>query len=165
MASIFLVWQSLVILMGPAPGSHTMGKIYPYFKPYMKILHLENYWAFFAPNPYQGEILRYIVQDQQGEYHVFKLNEELHRNAPSYFRYTTLYGKLTDAESPYTASMIQYLCRRHADLQPANITIMIGYQQFLKAGDYLQGIRPLSTDHMEVEYHEPMSCTAGAGQG
>ncbi len=160
-ASLFLIWHSLVIVIGPAPGSYLLGRVYRVFDPYLSFFHLENYWAFFAPNPASGNLLRYAVRDEYGQQHIFKLTEDHRRSEPAYLRHTTFYTAISDHKDPgYTASAARYLCQRHAGLKPASIVFITGQQLRLPRQAWLDGKRPLDDDYMEVVYQDPISCRA-----
>ena len=70
--SLFLLWHSLALVVGPAPGSYSMGKVYPIFKPYLQFLQIDTTWGFFSPEPGTGIVLRYDVEDSSGREYYFK---------------------------------------------------------------------------------------------
>jgi hypothetical protein len=160
--SLLLAWHALALLVGPAPGSHTMGKIYPVFEPYLRFFHLENYWAFFAPDPASGNLLRYLVVDGEGKEHVFKLTETHHRHEAAYFRHTTFYTAISEQKDlNYTTSFAHWLCRRHAPITPRHVQFFTGQQQRLPRAEYLKGKRPLDEEYTSVRYEAAIPCPTG----
>lgn len=157
-ASLFIVWQSLAIIIGPAPGSYLMSKVYPIFKPYLVALHLNNEWGFFAPDPAKGSLLRYIVTDGTNTQHIFKLTEKLKRSDHGFLRYTSLYLTIGRKNEEYVDSATHYLCHLHKNLNPQKIQFFIGHQQSITPKQFLAGNRPLDDNHMEVEYLPPLLC-------
>lgn len=159
-ASIFIVWHLLAIFVGPAPGSYTMGKIYPKFLPYLNVFNLNNEWGFFAPDPHSGSLARYIVEDVQGKQHVFKLNEVIHRGDPAFLRRSSFYLTMMRKREPYLRAGLRHLCKRHTDLKPISVQLFVGHQIIVSRDDYLKGARPLDDHFMNVEFFEPFPCTA-----
>lgn len=163
LASAFLTLQALAIVAGPAPGSYSMGKVYPWIQPYLRALHLENYWGFFAPDPHAGTVLRGLVEDADGELHVVKMTEALRRNDGAYLRMSSLYYGVGRSEGDrFAQSVARALCRRHAELDPQRVQLMVGSQLPISIDAWREGARPLGLEHMAVEYQEPFPCPNGA---
>src|SRR5688572_32655797 len=91
--SAAVAWVAAAMIVGAAPGSSTMAKVYPLFQPFLQTFDMQHDWGFFAPDPGTGHVVRYEVRDAGGEVHAFALTEELDRWDPAYFRFTTLYTK------------------------------------------------------------------------
>ena len=157
-ASLFIIWQSLAIIIGPSPGSYVMGKVYPIFKPYLVALHLNNEWGFFAPDPARGTLLRYVVTDPKNTQHVFKLTENLKRSDHGFLRYTSQYLTIGRNNQNFISSATQYLCRRHQSLKPVQLQFFMGHQQTISPDEYVAGHRPLDDDFISIEYLTPMTC-------
>jgi hypothetical protein len=160
LASIFLIWHLLAIFIGPAPGSYTMGKIYPKFVPYLNSFNLNNEWGFFAPDPHSGSLARYIVEDKQGKQFVFKLNEAEHRNDPAFLRRSSFYLTMIRKRQPYLTAGLEHLCQRHAEMKPAGVQLFVGHQIIVSHDDYLKGGRPLQDNFINLEYFEALKCPA-----
>ncbi|MGH1439072.1 MAG: hypothetical protein ACRBBR_03080 [Cellvibrionaceae bacterium] len=158
LASIFIVWHALAIIIGPAPGSYLMSKVYPIFKPYLVALHLNNEWGFFAPDPAKGTLLRYSVTDENGVEHVFKLTENLRRRDHTFLRYTSLYLTIGRNNEAFVASAKNYLCRQHADLNPRQLQFFMGHQLSITPDEIIEGHRALDDQHMQIEYLNAIDC-------
>lgn len=157
-ASIFIVWHSLAIIIGPAPGSYLMSKVYPIFKPYLIAFHINNEWGFFAPDPAKGSLLRYIIVDDKNQEHVFKLTENLRRNGHGFLRYTSLYLTIARNNENFVVSAANYLCAKHNDINSKQIQFFMGHQQAITPDEFIAGHRPLDDKYMSVEYLPSLSC-------
>ena len=60
-ASLFAIWHTTALLIAPAPESRLQGVVYPIFRPYLALLHLDAGWGFFAPDPHPGVRMLYVV--------------------------------------------------------------------------------------------------------
>jgi len=158
LASIFIVWHAFAIIIGPAPGSYVMSKVYPIFKPYLVALHLNNEWGFFAPDPAKGTLLRYSVTDSNGVEHVFKLTENLRRRDHTFLRYTSLYLTVGRNNEAFVLSAKDYLCRQHADLNPQQLQFFMGHQLSITPDEIIEGHRALDDQHMQIEYLNAINC-------
>lgn len=157
-ASLFITWQALAIIIGPAPGSYLMSKVYPIFKPYLVALHLNNEWGFFAPDPAKGTLLRYIVTDSQDNKHIFKLTENLKRSDHGFLRYTSLYLTVGRNNESFVASAKEYLCKKHKSIEAKSIQFFMGHQQSITPEEFIEGHRPLDDAYMDVEYLSVLDC-------
>lgn len=160
LASLFLIWHTLALVIGPAPGSELMSKIYPAFVPYLNGFNLNNQWGFFAPDPHAGSLLRYGLETRDGERQVFHLTENLGREDADFLRYTSLYLTLIRQPQSYMKAAAKYLCRRHRALKPLAIQFFAGHQLRIGPEQFVAGSRPLQDDYMSVEYFEPIACAA-----
>lgn len=158
LASLFLVWHTLALVIGPAPGSSLMGHIYPAFVPWLNSLNLNNQWGFFAPDPHAGSLPRYIVESADGGEQVVRLSETLQRSDAGFLRYSSLYLSLARQREPYLQAAAQYLCRQHRAQVPIAIHFFVGHQLRVGPEQYREGARPLQDDYMTVEYFEPIAC-------
>ncbi len=152
--SLFCVWHVLVLVIGPAPGSYSMAKVWPYFRPYLKVFHLENYWAFFAPNPSSGVLFRYILQDDEGNITWFKFTEAMRKSDPNFLRHTSLQNDLENESPWFRHAFADWLSRRHADLNPRYVQYLFCYQKPIYRDDWMKGHRPLDDDFMTFRYSE-----------
>lgn len=157
-ASLFVLWHLGAIVLGPAPASYLAGELYPWYKPYLELLHLDNPWGFFAPDPTYGRAVRYVVEDRAGARHEFRLTEALARSQRAYLRYTSLSSSLIPAEPRFLRSAADYLCREHAALRPAHVVIVLRHQSLITPDDYLQGLRPLQDGVTESQALDPLPC-------
>lgn len=158
LASLFLVWHTLALVIGPAPGSDLMSRIYPVFVPYLDGFNLNNQWGFFAPDPHAGSLLRYGLETTGGERRALHLTEDLSRGDAGFLRYSSLYLTLARQREPFLQAASNYLCRRHEAEQPLAIQFFAGHQLRLGPEQYRAGARPLQDEYVSVEYFEPIAC-------
>jgi hypothetical protein len=145
-----------VMLVGAGPGSDTMGKIYPVVEPLLDLFGVDNEWGFFAPNPDVGTVVRYRVVDGRGREHEHALHEDLDRSDPMFLRYTTLFMAIADNPETYEPGAVRYLCRRHADLDPRSIAIVVAEQAVVTPEEFLEGTGIL--DGLEIEVRPARRC-------
>ncbi len=146
-----MLWHSLVLLIGCAPPSYSVAQIYPLFAPYIELLHLDGGWAFFAPDPSTGRLVRYSVQGADGLTHTYRLTENLQRSDPAYLRMTTLSAAI-NADSPQVVhSVAQRLCRMHAAQNPQSVRFTIARQIRITPDEFEAGHRPLDADFLHLE--------------
>ena len=158
-ASVLVLWHSAAMVFAPAPASYLKGLASPCFAPYTTLLHLNGQWAFFAPNPDAGHLVRYILEDAAGKRREYRLTEDLSKSNPLFGRYTTLFSAITPDKPSLVASVAAFLCRHHADLKPKRLTFLLVEQLRLSPEFYLEGHRPLDKDHIRVHTLPPVNCT------
>lgn len=154
LGSLAVAWIAASMLVAAAPGSATMAKIYPFFRPFLDTFDLRHDWGFFAPDPGTGHVVRYEVRGADDATHAFALTEELHRFDPAYFRLTTLYTKASTQDSDYAAGAVRFLCRRHADLDPVEVRLVVAHQRAVTPDAFLDGVDPMAD--LDVR-HRPWS--------
>jgi hypothetical protein len=161
-ASVFLIWHSFALVIGPAPQSYMRDGLYNIFKPYLSLFRLNNAWAFYAPEPDLGGVLNYKVINKDGDAHEFDIYaEQLDKWSASYFRYNAFFNNIAwDSEEyrRYRESYTQYLCRRHSELSPQSIVLVRITQTPLSYKDYVNGARPLDPDFALAQPDEPARC-------
>jgi hypothetical protein len=158
--SLAVAFLAVAMLVGAAPGSFTMAKVYPLFQPFLRTFDLAHDWGFFAPDPGTGHVVRYDVLDERGETHAFRLTEELDRWDPAYFRFTTLYTNASVEDGNYERPTIHYLCRRHAELSPREIRIVVAHQKAVSPEEFRDGVGTM--DDLEVFPHDWHACAPEA---
>jgi hypothetical protein len=154
LGSGFALWHILVLAAGPAPGSHTLSRVWPYLKPYLTFSHLENYWAFFAPNPSAGSVARYVLQDAEGNVTWHKFTEVQRRSSPRFLRHTSVQNDLEWPSGWFRWAFADWLARQHADLRPKYVQFVLCHQRPVYRDDWLAGRRPLEDDFMTPTYSE-----------
>jgi Fe-S-cluster formation regulator IscX/YfhJ len=136
-------------LLGTAPPSYLRSQLMPLFGGYIEALHLDGHWAFFAPDPTAGRLLRYRVEQASGASSEQPFTEALRRGDANYLRFTTLAGNL-DGTSPALAhSVAQALCRRHAALAPRQIRFVALLQQRITPEQVEDGLHALDPSLLE----------------
>lgn len=154
-ALAFLVWHGVAILLAPYPESDIRNRLYPFFEPYLRLAYLDHRWNFFAPRPDGGRIVRYRVVHVDGTTEELPLTEALHRASPTYFRWYRLFDLVATYESELTESGVGSLCRRHVDLLPRGIELVVLHQLAMSPELYLAGVRPREAVRWEVRPEMP----------
>jgi len=156
--SLFVAWHSAVVVLAAMPPSYLSSQIYPFFRPYAEFLHLDGGWAFFAPDPTAGRLLRYSVEDAGGKRMPFAFTEAFSRADPAYFRFSTL-STAVDADTPaLMTSMAQMLCRKHAAQQPVRIVFTLAQQRRITPEQHEAGLRPLDASLLQLTELAPVAC-------
>lgn len=133
-------------------------QIYPLFAPYIEFLHLDSGWAFFAPDPNTGRLVRYSVQSADGITHTHLLTEKLQRSDPAYLRLTTLSAAIKTDTPEVIQSVAQRLCRMHASEHPQSIRFTLVRQTRITPEEYEAGHRPLDADFLRLEDLPAVRC-------
>ena len=154
----FALWHVCALLLGPAPESRTQAAIYPLFRPYLRLLHLDAGWGFFAPDPHPGVLMSYVLEDADGNEHEIDFTRSLNRSATAFQRYTMLQDYLWIDAQPYATHAARFLCRRHAELAPMRIAFRFRRVQTPTPEAWRDGHRPLDPDFLVVEDHDPVPC-------
>ena len=152
---------ALMMFIGAAPGSDTMGKIYPKIEPALDTLNIDNEWGFFAPNPDPGTLVRYRVTDGEGTVHEFNMTEAADALDPAYLRYTTLYVSIVESPDEYEVGAVKYLCRMHADMDPRAIAFVHIEQDVVTHKEFLEGQSIL--DGLDITVRDAIACEDAEG--
>jgi len=137
--SLFVTWQTLVIVVAPAPSSYLSDAIRTVLQPYMTLLRLDSQWDFFAPNVGEGSRLRYIIEDQNGVRHTFDPARQLSWFHPKYFWVRGWYYAIMDDPDLYADAAIARFCKEHAALHPVAITLIEMQEERFTREDDLAG--------------------------
>ncbi len=160
LVSFFLAYHVLAISIAPAPDSYLRRQIIPFFQPYLTLFRLGNHWAYFAPDPASGILLRYRLRGSDGKIYIFKLTEDLVRRDPNFSRLASLFSKLPEMNPKYKASAACYLCGMHAELHPIQFEWIQGHQIRLSPWEWRRGGRPLDDDFMKIKPEEWIACSS-----
>lgn len=162
LASVFLLWHSLALIIGPAPQSYIRDNLYSIYEPYLSLFRLNNAWAFYAPEPDLGGVLNYKVITKDGNAHDFDIYaDQLDKWSTSYFRYNAFFNNIeleSDEYLSYRQSYTQYLCRKHRALSPQSIVLIRVAQTPLSYEDYINGAQPLDPNFVQTYPSEPTRC-------
>ncbi|MDD9939384.1 MAG: hypothetical protein OXT09_37705 [Myxococcales bacterium] len=159
LVSVFALWHAGALLIGPAPESRAHDAVYVAYQRYLTPLHLNNGWAFFAPNPHSGVRMHYVLTDAAGGEHRFDFTQTLERGDTAFQRFTMLQDYLWVGTEPYATHAARYLCNRHPELAARTIRLEFYRVGILTPEQYLAGVRPLDPDNLIEEVHEPVGCT------
>jgi len=161
LGSAFVLWHSAALLLGTAPPSYLHGQLMPLFRGYIEALHLDGRWAFFAPDPTAGRLLRYRVEQRSGASSEFVFTESLRRADPAYLRFTTMSSAADAAYPEVMHSVAQMLCRRHAALTPQRIHF-VGLQQIRITPEEVEaGEHALDPSHLRRVDIGSVPCESG----
>jgi hypothetical protein len=149
LASLLALWHATALLLGTAPPSYLRGQLMPLYRGYIEALHLDGHWAFFAPDPTAGRLLRYRVEQASGTSTEHRFTEVLQRRDASYLRMTTLAGHLDGTSPALMHSVAQALCRHHAALAPQRIHFVVLQQQRITPEQVEDGLHPLDPALLE----------------
>ena len=158
--SVFIVWHTLaIVFVAPWPfNNRVQDFLAPFFLPYTNSLRLDETWQFYGPDPGLGTVLRYgVTSAETQKYHRVNLTEDLDRSDPAFYRYTTVFIYTVDYPA-FRTSLLEYLCRKHADLAPATVHLETFRQRPLTREAYLRGDRPLDAAYLRRSDVARVSC-------
>jgi hypothetical protein len=156
--SIFLVWHSCAIIVTPAPTSDIRMLVQRLQQPYLTLFRLDNAWSFFAPEVPSGTILRYVVEDPDGNRHPFDPASELSRRSPAYVWFTSWFDEVVNRPEVFGDAAAKFFCRRHASLRPVSVTLLSYEQNRFLPKDHLAGRHPLHPDFLTETKVKQVAC-------
>jgi hypothetical protein len=160
LASLLALWHGAALLLGTAPPSYLHGQLMPLFRAYIEALHLDGHWAFFAPDPTAGRLLRYRVEQASGASTEHAFTEALRRADANHLRFTTLAGNLDGSSPALMHSVAQALCRRHAALAPRQIQLVVLQQRRITPEQVEGGLQALDPSLLERIELDSVRCDA-----
>lgn len=137
--SLFVTWQTLAIIVAPAPDSYVSEALRKVLQPYLTLLRLDSQWDFFAPNVGEGSRLRYILEDKGGRRFSFNPAQQLSWFHPNYFWVRGWYYAIMDNPELYADAAIARFCEQHAALHPVAITMLEMQEERFTRADLLAG--------------------------
>jgi len=160
--SLVVAWHTMAIVVAPMPDDSAMVQWFRAIAtPYISVFRLDNHWNFFAPVITRQTQLSYTVEDTAGERHVFKPTQEVTWSLPRYFMWREFKylneGIMEDPEA-YGDRIISLLCRRHASLNPAFVSLSQIQELDFRPENYLQGHRPLDPPFVNVVTFANAAC-------
>lgn len=157
--SAFLAWHTVAMVVAPAPQlSRAMQTARVPFQPYLDLFHMNVQWDFFAPYIELESQFRYAVEDKAGNEHSFRPTEGLNWFHPSYIWSWALSEAVIWYPETYADSVAAYLCRKHASLNPAAITMLEAKVRFFTPEDQLSGKRPMDPEFVTEENVKRVEC-------
>jgi hypothetical protein len=159
--SVVVAWHSLAIVIAPMPeSSATARSLRALLQPYLSLLRLDNKWNFFVP-PGNFTHLRYVVEDADGQQHVFIPAEAPSGSIARYamwreFKY--LYEGVMEIPDVRAGPIAAILCREQASLKPASITFLQVQELDFTPDDYLQGHRRFDPQFISVAPLATVKC-------
>jgi hypothetical protein len=163
--SVFVVWQTLAMVVAPAPGSSDLAKgLRTVLDPYLHFLRLDNQWNFFAPDVGEegrdplGIVLRYVIEDDAATLHRFDPGAGLNWWHPSSIWFRAWYLALLDSPDDFGVQFAALFCREHAALHPVTITLYAAEQKDYGPLDRLHGKQPLDAEFVKVTTVKSFPC-------
>jgi hypothetical protein len=163
--SVFVVWQTLAMVVAPAPGSSDLAKgLRTVLDPYLHFLRLDNQWNFFAPDVGEegrdplGIVLRYVIEDDAATLHRFDPGAGLNWWHPSSIWFRAWYLALLDSPDDFGVQFAALFCREHAALHPVTITLYAAEQKDYGPLDRLRGKQPLDAEFVKVTTVKSFPC-------
>jgi len=137
--SIFVAWHTLAMVVAPAPESQVTKSLRVVLQPYLTLLRLDSEWDFFAPNIGVGSLLRYVVEDKDGQSHTFAPAEQLSWFHPNYMWVRFWHYNIMDYPDDYADDAAVRFCKKHAALHPVAITLFEVREKLFTRADKLSG--------------------------
>lgn len=157
--SAFVLWQTLVIVVAPAPETSDIVKgIRVVITPYLRLLRQDNEWNFFAWNDGGNSVLAYIVTDAGGTSYTFDAGARLNRFQLSYFWYRDWYQTVLENPDEFGKPFAASFCREQAALSPVSISLIALSEQKYTSQDWLAGKRPLDPEFAETKVLKNFKC-------
>jgi hypothetical protein len=152
--SLLLLWHTGAILIGPAPDGVTTNAIRAIYEPYLTFFRLKNEWGFFAPNVRVDPVFRYILEDAAGQRTIVTPAERLSRLHPDEIWEKDWYTHAIDEYEIYGPYIGAWLCRHHAAMHPARVTLIHVEQSDFMPADQRAGKQPsdpeFNTEHVLI---------------
>ena len=160
-ASAFLAWHTLALIIGPAPDSYVTRAFRVVMQPYLTLFRLDSEWAFFAPTTGEGARLRYIIEDASGNSHTFAPAAELNWFHPNYFWFRAWYYAIIDYPEVQADFAAAKFCHKHAALHPVAITFLDAQEERYTRDDRLSGDSRMDPRFFTVTTLKRVECPAG----
>jgi len=159
--SLLLVWHSAAIVVAAAPDSVITQAATSLFQPYFSLFRLQNEWSFYAPDVRVEPEFRYVVEDTSGQQHLFIPAAELSRYLPTDIWVKDWYIHVMDNPDTYSTFVGIYLCREHASLHPASVTLLEVDQKDFLPEDQLSGKHPFDPEFTDQKTLATVPCSNG----
>jgi len=137
--SVFVAWQTLAMVVAPAPDSHVSQALRVVLQPYLTLFRLDNQWDFFAPNVGEGSRFRYVIEDKDGQRHTFNPAEQVSWFHPYFFWVRGWYYAIMDDPDLYADAAAARFCKEQAALQPVAVTLLELQEERFTRDDFLSG--------------------------
>lgn len=164
-AIAFLVWHGATIVVGPYPDSEVGEKLRPLFEPYLRIGYLDHAWTFFGPQPDAGRLVRYELILSDGTVREYPLSEAVDRRSPNWFRWMRVFDRVATGGRELQDGAAEYLCRRHAELEPRALRFVVLHQLTLSPELHRAGVRPVDPEAVSRAPGDDLPCRSALAQG
>jgi hypothetical protein len=156
--SVLVVWHCIAMLVATAPESQLTQSARALFNPYLMLFGLDHNWGFFAPDVPTGFQFRYVIEDADGQRHAFTPDEALSRLHPNSIWLRDHYKTVMRDPETYAEATVAAICREHAALRPAMVTLISVEQNEFTPADRRAGKNPLDPEFVSVTELKPMPC-------
>ncbi len=156
--SLLVVWHTVAMVLAPSPDSVVTDSARSLFDPYLTLFLLQSTWSFYAPDMRVEPEFRYVVEDASGQHHTFVPAEKVSRYHPSDIWVKDWYIHVMDHPETYSKPVAAYLCREHASLHPASITLLEIDQKEFWPADQLSGKTPFDFEFLENKTLATVPC-------
>jgi hypothetical protein len=145
--SAFVVWHTVAIMVAPASDNSALAQsLRRVFGPYLTLFRLDSRWDFYAPNIGRGQQLRYVIEGADGNHRTVAAAGDWGWFHPAYWWFRSWNDAVIASPDRYADRAIASLCRQHAALRPAAITLLRIEQQDFTPDDHLAGRHPLDAE-------------------
>lgn len=156
--SLFVSWQTLAMIVAPAPDSYLAQSLRRVMHPYLTLLRMDNTWDFFAPNVGEGSRLRYVVEGKDGKRHTFNPADGLSWLHPNFFWRRFWYDAIMEDPDQYADAAGLRFCEQHAALDPVTVTLLEREERRFTRNDYLRGKRRNAPEFFTVRTITRVKC-------
>ena len=163
-AIAFLVWHGAAIAVGPYPDSDVGEKLRPLFEPYLRIGYLDHAWTFFGPQPDAGRLVRYELILGDGTVREYPLSDAVDRRSPNWFRWMRVFDRVATGDRELREGAAEYLCRRHAELEPRALRFVVLHQLTLSPELHRAGVRPVDREALSRAPGDDLPCRSTPAQ-
>jgi hypothetical protein len=157
--SVFVAWHTLALVVAPAPNNSEIVQSFRILlQPYLTLFRLDNKWDFYAPEVDKGRQFRYDIVDASAKSHSFVPTDELNWFHPAYWWFRSWYDAVIDYPEIYADHFAALLCRKHASLQPASISLLYFQVEDFSPENHLSGNHPLDSEFVKVITLKQAAC-------
>lgn len=145
--SAFVAWHTVAMVIAPGSDNSALAQaLRKVFDPYLVLLRLNNKWDFYAPDVGRGHQLRYSIETADGTRQTFIPTDEWNWYHPGYWWFRAWNDAIITSPDRYADTVVTTLCRKHAALRPAAVTLIVLKEQAFMPADHLSGRHPLDAE-------------------
>jgi hypothetical protein len=162
--SAFIAWQTLAIVVAPAPQSSVIVQgLRAVLQPYLTLFWLDSTWDFFAPSvdtSFTSRQFLYVVEDNAGKKLFFMPEAEFSWLEPRYFWFRDWHLAIIDSPEDYADIAAAFYCRKHAALHPVAVTLLAAYEKPFTRTDFLARKKRWDPEFVTVDTIKNVKCHA-----
>lgn len=156
--SLLVIWHTLAMTVGPFPESDLTSSVRRLLGPYLTVFMLDNQWSFFAPDVGADGEFQYIVEDAAGRRQLFVPPRELNEARLTWVRDWKSYTSVMESPEIYADATGAFLCREHASLHPARITLLMIEPKNFWPADQLAGKQRFGPEFVDESTIKTVTC-------